>query len=448
MAEPDARSPLPGIPGIRAVPAVPGAPALLAPAPWVEERGAKVRVTAVRTFLTAPHGCPHLIVRVETNEPGLYGLGCASDPQRTLAVRSVLDDYLAPLLVGRDPDDIEDLHRLMLNSAYWRGGSITGNALGGIDVALWDLKAKRLGAPLYSLLGGRVRTRADAYTHVDGTGAAELAEKVMAARERGYRHVRVQAAVPGSDTYGTKAGGPADAWALRHRAVPWDSAAYVRTVPGILTEVRERVGDGTELLHDVHERLDPRQARDFLRRVEGAGLYFVEDLLAPEDAAHFAGMRAGSSVPLAVGELFSDVSQFLPLLEGPVPVIDFARVRIPTLGGLTPVRKLAALCELRGVRLAPHGPADVSPVAQAATLALDISSHAFGIQEAAVFEPAVAEVFPGTITAHDGGLAPHETPGHGVDFNEAAARRHPVPEPLEHDRWALLRNTDGSVQRP
>lgn len=428
MAQPDARSDI------------------LAPAPWVEERGAKIRITAVSTFLTAPHGCPHLVVRVETNEPGLYGLGCASDPQRTLAVRSVLDDYLAPMLIGRDPDDIDDIHRLLLNSAYWRGGSVTGNALGGIDVALWDLKAKRLGAPLYSLFGGRVRTHAEAYTHVSGADADEIADKVVAARERGYRHVRVQASVPGSDTYGTAATAATDAHALRTRSVPWDSAAYVRTVPRVLTAVRKRVGDEVELLHDAHERLDPRQARDFLRRVEDAGLYFVEDLLAPEDARHFAALRAASPVPLAVGELFHDVGQFLPLLEG--PDIDFARIRVPTLGGLTPARKLAAYCELRGVRLAPHGPADVSPVAQAATLAMNISSHAFGVQEAAVFKPAVLDVFPGTVVAHDGALSPHETPGHGVDFDEAAARRHPVPEPLEHDRWALLRNTDGSVQRP
>ncbi|MCX5562528.1 enolase C-terminal domain-like protein [Streptomyces sp. NBC_00038] len=418
---------------------------LLAPAPWVEERGAKIRITAVRTFLTAPHGCPHLVVRVETNEPGLYGLGCASDPQRTLAVRSVLDDYLAPMLTGRDPDDIEDIHRLLLNSAYWRGGSVTGNALGGVDVALWDLKAKRLGAPLYSLFGGRVRTGAEAYTHVDGADEREIADQVAAARERGFRHVRVQAAVPGADTYGT-GGAAVDPDAVRARRVPWDSAAYVRTVPRILTRVRELVGDDVELLHDVHERLDPRQARDFLRRVEDAGLYFVEDLLAPEDAGHFARLHAVSPVPLAVGELFSDTAQFTALLDG--PDIDFARIRVPTLGGLTPARKIAALCELRGVRLAPHGPADVSPVARAATLALDVSSHAFGVQEAATFRPTVAEVFPGTVVPRGGLLVPSEVPGHGVDFDESAARRHPVPEPLEHDCWALLRNTDGSVQRP
>ncbi|MFF1674456.1 enolase C-terminal domain-like protein [Streptomyces sp. NPDC058256] len=418
---------------------------LLAPAPWVEERGAKIRITAVRTFLTAPHGCPHLVVRVETNEPGLYGLGCASDPQRTLAVRSVLDDYLAPMLTGRDPDDIEDIHRLLLNSAYWRGGSVTGNALGGVDVALWDLKAKRLGAPLYSLFGGRVRTGAEAYTHVDGADEKEIADQVAAARERGFRHVRVQVAVPGADTYGT-GGAAVDRDAVRDRRVPWDSAAYVRIVPRILTRVRELVGDDVELLHDVHERLDPRQARDFLRRVEDVGLYFIEDLLAPEDAGHFARLHAVSPVPLAVGELFSDTAQFTALLDG--PDIDFARIRVPTLGGLTPARKIAALCELRGVRLAPHGPADVSPVAQAATLALDVSSHAFGVQEAATFRPTVAEVFPGTVVPRGGVLVPSEVPGHGVDFDESAARRHPVPEPLEHDRWALLRNTDGSVQRP
>ncbi|MFE4670470.1 enolase C-terminal domain-like protein [Streptomyces sp. NPDC056716] len=417
----------------------------LAPAPWIEERGAKIRITAVRTFLTAPHGCPHLIVRVETNEPGLYGLGCASDPQRTLAVRTVLDEYLGPLLQGRDPDDIEDLHRLLLNSGYWRGGSVESNALGGIDVALWDLKAKRLGAPLYSLFGGRVRRAAEAYTHVDGSDPAEIADKVTAARERGFRHVRVQVAVPGSDTYGA-ARDTSLAAAVRERRVPWDSAAYLRTVPKALARIRELAGDEVELLHDVHERLDPRQAREFLRRIEDVGLYFLEDLLAPEDARHFARLHAVSPVPLAVGELFHDPAQFIALLDG--PDIDFARLRIPTLGGLTPARKLAVLCELRGVRLAPHGPADVSPVAQAATLALDVSSHAFGVQEAATFAPAVAEVFPGTIVPVGGALEPPAVPGHGVDFDESAARRHPVPEPLEHDRWALLRGQDGSVQRP
>jgi mannonate dehydratase len=426
--------------------ATPAPTPVLAPAPWLHGSSRGLRVTAVRTFLCAPQGCPYVIVRVETNEPGLYGLGCASDPQRTIAIRSVVDDYLGPMLAGRDPSDIEDVHRLLLNSGYWRGGSIANNAIAGIDVALWDIKGKVAGMPLHALLGGRAREYADAYTHVDGDDAAEIAEAVLAAHERGYRHVRVQVAVPGTDTYGTAPADAAEAERRRLRAGSWDSTSYLRHVPRVLVDLRERVGAGVELLHDAHERLTPSQARQLVRAVEDAGLYFLEDALAPEDAAHFAQLRAAGSVPLAVGELYSEVGQYLPLLEQ--RVIDFARIRIPTLGGLTPTRKLVAACELFGVRTAPHGPGDVSPVGQAANVALDVSSPAFGVQEAARFTEATLEVFPGAPVPEGGKLYPSARPGLGVDFDESAARRHPVTAPLEHDRWALLRATDGSAHRP
>lgn len=413
---------------------------VLGPAPWA---GDGLRVTAVHTFLCAPQGCPYVIVRVETDQPGLYGLGCASDPQRAVAVRSVVDDYLGPLLVGRDPADIEDVHRLLLCSGYWRGGSIAHNALAGIDVALWDIKGKAAGMPLHALLGGRARTFAEAYTHVDGDRPERIAEDVLAARERGYRHVRVQVGVPGTDTYGTR---PADATAAAGRRLPWDSTAYLRHVPAALVEIRRRVGSGVELLHDVHERLTPAQARQLMTAVADADLFFLEDALAPEDAAYFPQLRAAGTTPLAVGELYSDVGQYLPLLEQ--RAIDFARIRIPTLGGLTPTRKLVAACELFGVRTAPHGPGDVSPVGMAANLALDISSPAFGVQEAARFTGATLEVFPGAPVPHEGRLYPSALPGLGVDFDEAAARRHPAPAPLVHDRWAVLRGVDGSAHRP
>ncbi|GAA3740043.1 D-galactonate dehydratase family protein [Plantactinospora mayteni] len=425
------------------VPAPVEAP-VLAPAPWTAPGG--IRVTRVRTFLCAPQGCPYVITRVETDQPGLYGLGCASDPQRTLAIRSVVDDYLGPMLLGRDPADIEDLHRLLLNSGYWRGGSIANNALASIDVALWDIKGKVAGLPLHQVLGGRARGHAEAYTHVDGADEAQVVELVLAARDRGYRHVRVQVAVPGTDTYGTALADERQAADRRMRRESWDSLAYLRHVPPALVRIRERVGPDVELLHDVHERLTPAQARQFVRAVEEARLYFLEDALAPEDAAHFAGLRAAGSTPLAVGELYAEVTQYLPLLEQ--RVIDFARIRIPTLGGLTPTRKLVAACELFGVRTAPHGPGDVSPVGQAANVALDISSPAFGVQEAATFRDATLEVFPGAPVPVDGRFPPSDAPGLGVDFDEAAARRHPVTAPLEHDRWALLRATDGSAHRP
>lgn len=408
---------------------------VLAPAPWPQpERAA--RITGVRTFLCAPQGCPYLIVRVETDQPGLYGLGCASDPQRTLAVRTVLDEYLGPLVRGRYAGDIEDIHRLVLNSAYWRGGSIAGNALGALDVALWDIAGKLAGLPLYALLGGRARAAAEAYTHVDGVEAGEIAEKVTAAAEAGYRHVRVQVGLPGVDAYGT----------AHVDGGRWDPLAYLHRVPPVLAEVRRRVGDGVELLHDAHERLTPAQARVLVAAVADARLFFLEDALAPEDSAYFGQLRAVAPVPLAVGELFDDVTRYLPLLEQ--RAIDFARVRIPTLGGLTPTRKLVAACELFGVRIAPHGPGDVSPVGQAANLALDISSPAFGVQEAARFTDATLEVFPGAPVPERGRLHPAPTPGLGVDFDERAARRYPAPPPLEHDRWALLRGIDGSAQRP
>ncbi|MEV4516442.1 enolase C-terminal domain-like protein [Dactylosporangium sp. NPDC049525] len=437
-------SPESGGPGPAQVGALAGAPDLhdvLAPAPWATPAGA-ARITRVRTFLCAPQGCPYLIVRVETDQPGLYGLGCASDPQRTLAVRAVVDEYLGPLLRGRDAGDIEDIHRLLQNSSYWRGGSIANNALGAIDVALWDIKAKVAGLPLYSLLGGRARHGAEAYTHVDGADPGEIADKVHAAVEAGYRHVRVQVAVPGVDTYGAASGGAT----VDRRRGTWDSLAYLHHVPPALVEVRRRVGDRVELLHDVHERLTPAQARLLVAAVADAGLYFLEDALAPEDSAHFGQLRAAGPVPLAVGELYDEVSRYLPLLEQ--RAIDFARVRIPTLGGLTPTRKLVAACELFGVRTAPHGPGDVSPVAQAANVALDVSTPAFGIQEAAGFRDATLEVFPGAPTPDRGSLYPAEVPGLGVDFDEAAARRYPVPPPLHHDRWALLRGTDGAAHRP
>ncbi|WP_049571713.1 enolase C-terminal domain-like protein [Streptomyces sp. SBT349] len=419
---------------------------VLGAAPWARPEPDSVTVTAVRTFLCAPQGCPYVIVRVETDQPGLYGLGCASDPQRTTAIRAVIDDYLGPLLVGRDPADIEDLHRLLLNSGYWRGGSIGHNALAGVDVALWDIKGKAAGLPVHSLLGGRAREYADAYTHVDGDSAGAIADKVLAARERGYRHVRVQVSVPGTDTYGTAPRSTAEAERRRLRRGTWDSTSYLRHVPPVLAEIRERVGPGVELLHDAHERLTPSQARQFVAAVEDAGLYFLEDSLAPEDAAYFTQLRAAGSVPLAVGELYSEIGQYLPLLER--RVIDFARIRVPTLGGLTPTRKLVAACELFGVRTAPHGPGDVSPVGMAANMALNISSPAFGVQEAAAFRGATLEVFPGAHVPREGRLHPSGAPGLGVDFDEAAARKYPVPAPLEHDRWALLRATDGSAHRP
>ncbi|MDR2974525.1 MAG: starvation-sensing protein RspA [Propionibacteriaceae bacterium] len=418
----------------------------LAPSPWSASDADHLRITAVRTFLTGPQGCPYVIARVETNQPGLYGLGDGCDPQRPLATRTVIDSYLGPMLIGRDPSDAEDLHRLLLNSGYWRGGSIEHNALSAIDMALWDIKGKAAGMPVHQLLGGRARAWVETYTHVDGVDAAELADKVQQAQEKGWTHVRIQTPVPGQDTYGTAVGdSQTAAFQRHHRLGTWDSQAYLRHVPPILREVRQRVGWSVELLHDAHGRLTPSQARQLMPAIEEVGLYYLEDALAVEDADHLIDLRQAGSSPLAIGETWHDPQLFLRMMTQ--HSIDFARLRIPTLGGLTPTRKLAIACELFGVRFAPHGPGDVSPVGMAANMAINISSPAFGIQEAAGFTEATLEVFPGAPRPVDGHILATELPGLGVDFDEAAARRYLAPEPLVHDRWALLRGPDGAAHR-
>ncbi len=408
----------------------------LAVAPWPATTGVQVR--SVKTIQTAPGGLPYLIVKVETTEPELVGYGCASDPQRTRATDAVICDYLAPMLVGRDVGDISDIAELLRNSGYWRGGSIANNALAGIDVALWDIKGKLAGAPLYSLFGGRMRTGAVVYGQAGGSDIAELMDAIEGYIERGFLYVRAQLEVPGTDTYAFAA--------PPSRNKPWDPEAYLRLVPAALAEIRSRVNATVGLLHDVHERLSPVDAREFARRVEPVGLKFLEDPLSPEDAGNFALLRQSTSTPLAMGELFDDVTRFVPLVEK--RLIDFARVRIPPVGGLTPARRLAAFCEFFGVNLAPHGPPDVSPLGHAANVHLDVSVPNFGVQECQDFGEQVREVFPGTLQVDQGYLIPSSAPGLGVGFDEQAAKKYPVPPPLQHDRWALLRRKDGTVQRP
>ncbi|WP_210769003.1 enolase C-terminal domain-like protein [Ruania alkalisoli] len=418
---------------------------VLAKAPWPSRRG--THITAVRTFLTAPeNGIPYCVVRIETNQPGLYGLGCVSDPQRTHAVRTVLDDYLGPLLIGRDPADITDIQQLLQLSGYWRNGSVTNHAVGAVDIALWDIKGKDAGLPLYELFGGRVRTGAALYGHAHGSEIDEVIEQVRAYQAEGFEHVRAQVAAPGVDTYGSKTGSEQARLRQRTRDLPWDETGYLQIVPEMFARLRAAVGPEVKLLHDAHERLTPVQAIRFARELEPYDLFFLEDVLAPEDLEWFAELRQATVVPLAVGELINDPAKFVALAQR--RLIDFARIRIGCVGGITVARKLIGLCEFYGVRTALHGPGDVGPLAHAANVAIDVTAPNFGVQEYTQFSEATREVFPGTLVATDGMLVPSDQPGLGIDFDEAAAARHPSPKPLEHDRWALLRRRDGSVTRP
>src|SRR5438105_2197359 len=341
---------------------------------------AAIRITAVKAICTAPDGIRLVVVKVETSEPGLYGLGCATFTQRPLTVVTAVKEYLEPFLVGRDPNDIEDIFQTAYLSSYWRSGPVLNNALSGVDQALWDIKGKRAGMPVYQLLGGKSRRAAPLYAHASGRDFHEVEDAARRFMEQGYRYVRCQVAVPGLSTYGSAAPGSVVGPAhLRPAQEPWEPGPYCRLVPKLFEHIRTALGDEVELLHDVHERVPPIQAIQLAKDLEPFKLFFLEDVFAPENVDYFRVLRAQSAIPLAMGELFVNQAEYVPLIRD--RLIDFIRVHVSDIGGLSMARKLAALCEFFGVRTAWHGPGDVSPVGHAAKLQLDLACYNFGIQE-------------------------------------------------------------------
>jgi mannonate dehydratase len=425
-------------------------PTPLLPPPWDDVGGASgPRIRDVRVILTAPEGIRLVVVKIETDESGLYGLGCATFTQRPLAVATAIEQYLEPQVVGRSVHDIEDIWSMLAVSSYWRSGPVLNNAISGIDMALWDIKGKLAGMPLYDVLGGRCRTAATVYVHASGRDPVEVADEAQGFMEQGFTHVRCQVAVPGSSTYGVAGAldseDPHPAH-LRLRQESWDPSAYVRAVPALFEHLRLTLGDQVELLHDIHERLPAITAISMARRLEPYRLFFLEDPLAPEDNGYFPLLRQQTAIPLAMGELYVNVNEYLPLIKD--RLIDFIRVHLSDIGGITPARKLAAMCELCGVRTAWHGPGDVSPVGHAANLHLDLAVPNFGIQEAHRFDDVCREVFPGAPEIHDGMMWANDKPGLGIDIDEEKAARYPYPEHRLNGAWPPVRLRDGTVQRP
>ncbi len=397
-----------------------------------------ITIRDVRAVLTAPAGINLVVVKVETSEPGLFGLGCATFTQRAKAVVTAVAEYLRPLFVGRDAARIEDLWQTGMVHAYWRNGPVLNNALSGVDMALWDIKGKLAGMPLCDLLGGRCREAATVYRHADGREPAAVVERVRDFMAQGYRHVRVQCG-----GYGGQAARPAAPVGSPPGAY-YDPGAYTRTVLRAFEAVREAVGDGVELLHDVHERLAPIEAVRFACDLERFRLFFLEDPLAPEDIGWFGPMRQRTATPLAMGELFNHPLEWTPLITG--RLVDFVRMHLSQMGGITPARKVAAMAELHGIRTAWHGPGDVSPVGHAANLHLDLALHNFGVQEWSGFPAPLAEVFPGCPEVRQGYMYPNDRPGLGIDLDEALAGRFPPVSGV--DQWTQARLPDGTAARP
>jgi mannonate dehydratase len=410
-----------------------------------------IRIRDVRVILTAPDGIRTVVVKIETTEPGLYGVGCATFTQRPLVVKTAIEEYLRPFLVGRSVHDIEDIWQASFVSSYWRSGPVLHNAMSGVDMALWDIKGKIANLPLYQLLGGKVRQAADVYVHASGGTFEEVEENVRALMDQGFRYIRCQVAVPGSATYGarpkvSRTDGQKYAIHLDLTDARWNPAAYCRIVPRLFDHIRSRIGDEIELLHDVHERVHPMAAIRLAEDLEPYRLFFYEDPFAPEDNGYFPLLRQHSTIPIAMGELYVNQAEYVNLIKD--RLIDFIRVHISDIGGISPARKLAAYCEFFNVRTAWHGPGDASPIAHAANLALDLSSSNFGIQEATLWGERSREVFPGTPEIRDGSMWSNDLPGLGIDINEDLALTYPFPEHRFNGAWPDIRLRDGGIVRP
>jgi mannonate dehydratase len=397
-----------------------------------------VTIKEIKTILTQPAGSRLVIVKVITSEPGLYGLGCATFTQRFHAVHAAIEKHLKPFAIGRDVSRIEEFWQMAMVHGYWRNGPVLNNAISGIDQALWDIKGKMANMPVYDLLGGKVREAAAVYTHADGRSPEEVAENVKRYMEQGYRYVRIQ-----MGGYGGK-----DAAMVKPENAPdgayYDPRDYTRRMLQMMDYVRQEVGEEIELLHDIHERLQPIDAVRFAKDVERFNLFFLEDALAPEDIGWFRHMRSQCATRLAMGELFNSPHEWKTVVEE--SLIDYLRMHVSQMGGITPARAVTLFANLYGVRTAWHGPGDTSPVGHAANLHLDLWAPNFGIQEWCRFPEHVYEMFPGLPEVRNGYLYPNDKPGLGIDIDEDLAAQYPVQDTIE--RWTQTRWPDGSPARP
>ena len=277
-----------------------------------------LKITNVKTILTQPAADQLVIVKVETSEPGLYGIGCATHRERPLAVAAALDQYMKPFVVGRNVEDIEDIWQSAYVQSYFRSGVTLNNALSGVDGALWDIMGKRAGMPVYAFLGGKVRAAIPLYGHASAREMPDLEDQVRKWQSQGYRYIRVQLAVPGFSGYGVSQPTSEAVLKMRPQGVGsspvFEPTPYVNNTIKMFDQLRSKMGFDVELVHDMHERLPPTQALVLLKAVEPYRPFFMEDAFAPEDVAWFQIARQQSTTPLAMGELFVNRHEWLPLV--------------------------------------------------------------------------------------------------------------------------------------
>jgi len=396
----------------------------------------------MKVINTQPAGVRLTVVKVLTDQDGLYGYGCATFTQRADLVGPAVEKYLKPLLVGKPADRIEDTWQACYNSSYWRNGPVLNNAISGVDQALWDIKGRQANMPVYQLLGGKAREAALTYATIGATDPSEAVDRVRGMMAKGFKVIKVMVGVPGMSSYGPGSGPPLKGL---HPGPVWEPGPYMRLTRRVLEECRKQLGEEVELIHDVHERVSPHQAVQFAKELEPIRLFYLEDPLSPEHIDYFRQIRQQCATSIAMGELFNNPHEWHPLIAG--RLIDYIRVHLSQAGGLTPARKVAILAELYGVKTAWHGPRDVSPVGHTAQLHLDLASSNFGVQEGGVITGLEAEIFKGCATYKDGYLYASDAPGWGIEVDEQLAAKHPFRDGPDHlnGGWGIVRRYDGTV---
>jgi len=403
-----------------------------------------LKITSVKAIAVQPGNVELVVVKVETSEPGLYGLGCATFRQRAHSVVTAIDKYLNDFCVGKSVNNIEDMWQMAYQSSYWRNGPVLNNALSGLDQALWDIKGKRANMPLYELFGGKCRFACNTYSTAGGSSIEQVVVNSHRRIEEGYRNFRLQlggySGAGGEENPDFKVAGFG-----HEREIYMDRKAYIKGTIDSFEAVRIACGDEIELMHDVHSRIQPMDAINMCKALEQYNPYFIEDPLSPENNDYFELMRQHTTVPIAMGELFNNPHEWV----GPMSKrwFDFIRIHISQIGGITPALKVARLGEWFNVLTAWHGPPDTSPIGHACNAHISLSVWNFGIQEYARPNELVREIFPGTPTWENGYMYVNEVPGHGVDINEVLAARYPIQD-VQLNTWTQIRSLDGTPIRP
>jgi mannonate dehydratase len=389
-----------------------------------------VEIDRAEVIITSP-GRNFVTLRLTTSDQ-VQGIGDATVNGRELAVASYLQDHVCPLLIGRDPQRIEDIWQYLYRGGYWRRGPVTMAAIAAVDVALWDIKAKLAGMPLYQLLGGASRRGLLAYGHASGADIPSLFESIDEHLQLGYHAIRIQTGVPGlGSVYGVASGGGSgpryDYEPARRTALPieesWDTRAYLRHVPAVFEAVRNKVGPELPLLHDVHHRLTPIQAAKLGKSLEPFDLFWMEDCTPAENQEALRLVRRHTTTPLAIGEVFNTVWDYQTLITE--QLIDYVRSAVTHTGGISPMKRLMDFAGLYQIKSGMHGPTDISPVGMAAAMHLGLAIHNFGIQEYMQQSKATLEVFRTSYTFAEGLLHPGDNAGLGVEIDETAALAYP-----------------------